>query len=102
LHQNQALGLNLRSHLFVSSAANFVTGLELRKDKLTSTKFIVKDRNIQSFFAQAEINHTLALFYSAMQWTWIPACRWDNYSDVNSFFSPKIGLLISTGEKINY
>jgi vitamin B12 transporter len=98
LHENKTLGFNLKGFYHFNSYFNLVAGVELRQDKLKSTKFVVDDRNIQSLFAQSEIKHD----FSGTQWSWIPAVRWDNYSDVNSFTSPKLGLLIATGENMEF
>lgn len=102
LHENESYGLNLRGHLFFYSFFNLVAGAEFRKDKLKSTKFEAKDRAIQSLFAQTEINHTTSLLGLKTRWTWIPALRWDNYTDANSFTSPKLGVLIGTGETTSF
>lgn len=102
LHENKTLGLNLRGFYHFNSALSLAAGAELRKDQLKSTKFVVEDRDIQSFFAQAEINHNIHLFTLGTKWTWVPAVRWDNYSDMNSFTSPKLGLIIGTGENTNF
>jgi len=101
-HQNRAMSLNLKGSFHVNSAVNLVSGMELRQDRLKSTKFIVKDRNVQSLFAQAEINQAIQLFKAPINWTWIPACRWDNYSDVEAFFSPKFGMLVTAGEQVSF
>ncbi len=102
LHENKTLGFSLKGFYHFNSALSLAAGAELRKDQLKSTKFVVEDRDIQSLFGQAEINHDLSLFNLGTQWTWVPAVRWDNYSDMNSFTSPKLGLIIATGENINF
>jgi vitamin B12 transporter len=97
-HENKVLGFSLKGFYHFNPFLSLVTGAELRQDKLNSTKFIVNDRNIKSLFAQTEIKYG----FSRTHWTWIPAIRWDDYSDVNSFTSPKLGLLIATGETIEF
>ncbi len=85
----------------VSSNIFLIGGAEIRQDRLKSTKFRVEDRNIQSLYAQTEIRVPLSLFSTNTQWTSIPAIRWDNYSDVDAQVSPKLGILINSGEKIS-
>ncbi len=100
-HKNSALGLNLQGQMSVSSNIFLIGGAEIRQDRLKSTKFRVEDRNIQSLYAQTEIRVPLSLFSTNTQWTSIPAIRWDNYSDVDAQVSPKLGILINSGEKIS-
>ncbi len=97
-HDNSALGLKLQGQYVASRHLNLIAGTELRQDRLSSTKFEVDDRNIQCFYTLAEINLLAKIFGIPTQWTTIPAVRWDNYSDVDAQFSPKLGLLISCGE----
>jgi len=98
-HENSAIGLNLQAHLNLSDHFNLVAGTEVRQDRLHSTKFKVDDRNIQSLYFQSEIRFPVSLWGMTTRWATIPALRWDNYSDVNSQLSPKIGWLISAGNE---
>jgi outer membrane cobalamin receptor len=97
-HENSAFGFNLQGQLQFNKSIGLTSGAEFRQDRLKSTKFKVDDRNIQSFYGQAEIRLPISLIGLPMHWTTIPAIRWDNYSDVGSQFSPKLGMLVTTGE----
>ncbi len=97
-HENSAFGLNLQGQFQLNKTISLTSGAEIRQDRLKSTKFKVDDRNIQSFYGQAEIRLPISLFSLPMHWTTIPAIRWDNYSDVGDQFSPKLGMLITTGQ----
>ena len=101
-HENSSYGINLHGQILLTSHLKMITGLELRKDKLKSTKFTVDDRNAQSAFVQTEIRYPVSITRLLSHWTWIPALRWDNYSDVGSHITPKLGLLISTGEELSF
>jgi len=100
-HDNSAMGLKLQAQFLASRHLNLIAGTELRQDRLGSTKFEVDHRNIQSLYALAEVNFPIRILSLPMQWTTIPAMRWDNYSDVDAQASPKLGLLISSGEIIS-
>lgn len=100
-HENQALGLNFQGQFKITRNLNLTSGTEFRQDKLESTKFNAKNRNMQSLFAQLETQYSFSFSDLETQWTLIPALRWDNYSDVTYHTSPKLGVLISTGNETN-
>jgi len=98
-YENSAMGLNLQGHLNINSQINLIGGAELRQDRLTSTKFEVDDRNIQGFYLQTELRSPFFLLGLNTRWTAIPAVRWDNYSDVQSQVSLKLGWLVTLGDE---
>lgn len=98
-HENSAMGVNLQGHFNINSHIDLIGGAELRQDRLTSTKFEVDDRNIQSLYLQTEIRSPFSFFGVKSRWSAIPALRWDNYSDVESQVSPKLGWLITAGDE---
>jgi len=104
LHKNKALGFDVQAQWNINPHLTFIAGSELRHDKLKIKKFdklfLEKKRNTQSLFIQTEINHHLTLFDTQTRWKWIPAVRWDNYSDIAARTCPKLGVLISTGEHV--
>ncbi len=100
-HDNSVIGFKLQGHFLASRHINLIAGTELQQYRLTSTKFEVDDRNIQSVYTLAEVNFPVKILGISTQWTTIPAVRWDNYSDVNAQVSPKLGLLISSSETIS-
>ncbi|MCI0494329.1 TonB-dependent receptor [candidate division KSB1 bacterium] len=98
-HENAAMGLNLQGHLNINSHIDLIGGAELRQDRLTSTKVEAKDRNSQGLYLQAELRAPMSLLGVKLLGTVIPAVRWDNYSDVASQVSPKIGGLVTVGDE---
>ena len=98
-HQNSAFGLNLQALMNVNSYLDFIAGTELRQDRLQSTKFEVDDRNMQALYLQSELRAPFSIMGVTSRVTAIPAIRWDNYSDVGSQLSPKLGWLVTTGEE---
>lgn len=98
-HENSAMGLSLQGHFNINSHIDLIGGAELRQDHLKSTKFEAKDRNIQGLYLQAEIRSPFSLLGLKSLGTAIPAVRWDNYSDVKSQVSPKLGWLVTVGDE---
>ena len=97
-HNNQSMDFQLQGQYAVQNVLNLFSGLELRQDKLTSSQIGSQKRNVQGLYAQTEFRYKHSVFNVPLQWTVIPAVRWDNYSDVQSRTSPKIGLMIDTGD----
>ncbi|MCU0645136.1 MAG: TonB-dependent receptor [bacterium] len=98
-HENAALGLNLQGNFNVNSLIDLIGGAELLQDRLKSSKFKVDDRNIQGLYLQTEARFPVSFWGLKSSWAAIPALRWDNYSDVESQLSPKLGLLVTTGDE---
>ena len=98
-HENSVMGLNLQGHFNINSHIDLIGGAELRQDRLTSTKFKVDDRNIQGLYLQTEIRSPFNFLGVKSRWATIPAVRWDNYSDVKSQVSPKLGWLVTAGDE---
>ena len=99
LHKNMALGFDLQGQWNIKRQLVLTSGIELRQDRLKSTKFTELERNTHSFFVQAEMNHPLSIMGVPTQWKWIPALRWSNTSDVEARTCPKLGMLLSTGDE---
>jgi outer membrane cobalamin receptor len=109
-HKNIASGLDIQTIYTINPTIIFNAGIELRQDYLKTTKYSNQERITQSIFLQSEINHTINILGLTTEWKWIPAIRFDNYSDItphtsfnlfNFFNSPKLGALISTGNNIS-
>lgn len=101
LHETKIVGADFQGRWSISSSLTGIAGLELRSDKLESTRFSKKDRNTTSAYVQGEISHPLP-FLSGWRGKWIPAIRWDNYSDVDSHTCPKLGVLFTTGSDTKF
>ena len=98
-HENRSLSANVQGIYTPNDRLTATCGLSNQKDELTSTKFTdVDTRIMKSVFGQVELKHSLAI----AQWTLIPAVRWDDYSDVGSKTSPKLGVMVSIGENTRY
>ena len=97
-HKNRSAGIQLLANWSPGSIVSWSAGLEARQENLNSTKFRPDDRNVLGAFLQSEVRHALARFHV----TWIPAVRLDAYSDIsgNASVSPKLGLLVGTGETV--
>ncbi len=99
LHENQSLSAEVQGIYMVSNHITATAGLNYQKDDLSSTKFTnVDSRVMKSVFGQIELKHGLGM----TRWTWIPAVRWDDYSDVGSSTSPKLGVMVGTGQNTHF
>ena len=95
LHKNDAAGISLQAIADLSSNLTATGGLSYQKDELSSTRFTgAENRTMKSIYGQIEYRQPLRMTH----WTWIPAVRWDDYSDVGSQLSPKLGMMFSLGE----
>ncbi len=93
-HENEALSANIHASYSQNENLKVTGGVNYQKDDLKTTSYDkVNTRNMKSVFGQLEFKHTLGL----TQWVWIPAIRYDDYSDVRSNISPKIGVMATSG-----
>ncbi len=99
LHQTTAFGLDLQAQWTPHPHLTFTTGSEWRQDKLKSTKFTKTERSTQGYFVQGELSYSLSLLGLKTKWRWIPALRWNHYSDVEAKTCPKLGVLMTTGDQ---
>ncbi len=94
LHENISLSAGIQGIYTINNQLSFTSGINYQKDELTSTTFKdISPREMKSVFGQVEFKHQLGM----TRWSWAPAIRWDDYSDVGSNTSPKLGVMISTG-----
>lgn len=98
-HENSALGLSLQSQLTINAWLQLLAGTEFRQDRLTSSRFVVDDRNSTGFWTQAELRLPLSFVGHQAFVHAIPALRWDHYSDVDAQMAPKLGLLFTVGDQ---
>ncbi|MBN2104059.1 TonB-dependent receptor [bacterium] len=93
-HKNTALSADIQGLYTVTGNVTASGGMSIQKDDLSSTKFKnVNSRIMKSLFGQIELKHNLSI----SRWTWIPAVRWDDYNDVGSRSSPKMGVMVTVG-----
>ena len=101
-HENVATGVNIQAMAQLMPNLRLVVGSNIHRDGLSSNKFDTDDRLLLSGYVQAEIVHSLRLFGGLQHVTLIPAVRMDDYSDVGSNASPKIGILTITGDDVQF
>ena len=99
LHENSVYGIDLHAQWNIGRHFIVNSGAEIKQDKLVSTKFTNIKRNTQSLYVMTEISYPLSIGGMQTQWKWIPAIRWSHYSDVDSRFCPKVGMLMSLGHE---
>ncbi|MBN2030518.1 TonB-dependent receptor [bacterium] len=99
LHKNKSLSAEVQGIYTMSNHLTVTGGINYQKDDLSSNKFIrVDSRTMKSLFGQIELKHDLGM----TRWIWIPAIRWDDYSDVGSSTSPKLGVMVNTGQNTHF
>ncbi len=101
LHENRVIGYTIQGNWKIYPSFITTAEAEIRQDQLTSTQFPPKRRNTQSILILSEISQGIRFFGLQTRWKWIPSLRWDSFSDVDSHICPKIGALISSGNKFN-
>ena len=101
LHENRTIGYNVQGNWRIHPSIVATAEAEIRQDQLTSTQFPPKRRSTQSILFLSEISHGIRIFGLETRWKWVPSLRWDSYSDIDSHTCPKIGALISSGNKTN-
>jgi outer membrane cobalamin receptor len=99
LHKNSVYGIDIHGQWTIGRHLIVNSGAEFKEDKLNSTKFTTVKRNTQSLYVMTEISYSLPIGGIQSQWKWIPAIRWSRYSDVDSRFCPKVGMLASVGHE---
>ena len=98
-HKNTALSADIQGIYTLNNKLTATGGISYQKDDLNSTKFTnVNSRIMKSLFGQIELKHSLSI----SRWTWIPALRWDDYNDVGSSTSPKLGVMVTYGDNADY
>jgi outer membrane cobalamin receptor len=97
-HRNRIAGGHLTTHWSPCSFATVTLGGGVRYDKTESTDLGSHQRKNPYMLAQTEWKQPFQMMGRPAFWTLIPAVRWDSYSDVGGQISPKLGLLISSGE----
>jgi outer membrane receptor for ferrienterochelin and colicins len=98
-HKNRVAGFDAHALWTLGSHFIVTSGGGVRNDRVESTDIRIHRRTNQNLFLQTEINYTVNLFRHQIQWNWTPALRWDSYTDIGSQTCPKLGLLISSGQK---
>ena len=100
-HENNIIGADAQVRWTPTSAFILTTGGEIRQERLSSTDLGEQNRLTRGFYVQSEIGRAFRLFRQPIYIRWIPAMRWDGYSEMRSQVCPKIGFIISSGQSAN-
>ncbi len=95
---NGTYGLEAQLKTIQSAAHQRIFGLGTRNDWMTGSDFSADHRRILYYlFIQDEIEYSFNQQSIVKSVLFIPALRFDTYSDFGSHFSPKIGSVINFG-----
>jgi outer membrane cobalamin receptor len=99
-HHSIAWGSELQGRVVLNASNVVIGGYTYRRDDLTSTNTKGSPyRNTHSMYLQDEIEPLFGhVLTGVKRIILIPAARWDEFSDFGGRVSPKIGLVISTGD----
>ncbi len=108
-NHNIAFGAEARGRFVLADWSALTAGYAYRRDELTGTATsTVQKRGLNSLYAQMELAPLLEPGGFLRRVIALPAVRWDHFSDFGGEVSPKIGLVVATGEesqaslKLNY
>jgi len=99
-HKNDVMGFDIQSRWTLAPFFIVALGSEYRQERLQSTDLNRQNRITQSLYTQAEFHHALPLLNLPIQCSWMPALRWDKYSDISAQVCPKMGVMIYSGQKM--
>lgn len=98
-NHNTAWGAEARVRIVLTDWDVLTAGYAYRGDFLTGTSLqLSKSRGMHSLFGQMELAPLLGSEFFFRKIIAIPAVRWDQFSDFGGQVSPKLGVVISTGE----
>lgn len=100
-HETTTIGFDTQGRWTFNSNVLVNLGGEWRRDHIKSTTVGGRKRELRSLFLQGELDLGLSPVSTRNLFKWIPAIRLDNYSDVGSFVSPKLGISIKPDELKN-
>jgi outer membrane cobalamin receptor len=100
-HRSVAWGTELQGRVVLNASNVLIGGYAFRRDDLTSTNTNGNpSRQTNSVYVQNEFE---PFFGQSFLWfkrvILIPAARWDSFSDFGGRVSPKVGLVLSTGDE---
>ena len=94
-HKNKAFGWELQNRFILSKNIVLTYGYDYRKDELESTQLDKQKRSTNSLYLQGELESRTNIIPLINKVILIPAVRYDDYSDVGSETSPKLGIVFS-------
>ena len=94
-----AAGAELQGRVVLNVWNAATSGYAYRGDRVSSTSFEGKrERGLHSIYLQDEFSPFLPEGSLIRRIVAIPAVRWDRFSDFGGRLSPKIGVVLSTGD----
>ena len=94
-HKNQASGFELQNRYILNKTIALTYGYDYRHDKVSSTEVHGQERNTHGLYLQAESESRINYLPLINKISFIPAVRYDSYSDIGNEISPKLGLALS-------
>lgn len=94
-HQNMAYGFEFQNRFILSKNIILTYGYDFRNDKIKSTELNDQTRNTHSLYLQGELEKRFNGLPIFNKISFIPAVRYDDYSDFGGQASPKAGISIS-------
>ncbi len=94
-HDNDGYGGSVQSDLRIFPGNDITGGYEFRRDRIESTDVSSQRRSTHSLFVQDKIRLPLRISDTISRVSIIPALRIDNYTDVTTQYSPKIGFSLN-------
>lgn len=94
-HQNEAIGFNFQNRYAFSDWLQLSSGYDFRQDKLASTKYDHRSRNIHGIYLMGEAKSDVPGLPFFKKLILVPALRYDKYTNFEGQFSPKMGIVFA-------
>lgn len=94
-HKNEAVGFNFQNRYVLSDWLQLSSGYDFRQDKLASTKYDNRSRNIHGIYLMGEAKSDVPGLPFFKKLILVPALRYDKYTDFEGQFSPKMGIVFA-------
>lgn len=101
-HKSNTTSAEIQTYLLRRTLFPLTCGIQIRDENVKSTTVKERDRIAFGGYIQQELQKILSdNILNVKEILIFPAIRWDRYSDFDSGFSPKIGLLASFGNSFS-
>ena len=94
-HKNEAIGFNFQNRYMLNNWLQISYGYDFRQDKLASTKYNKRSRDIQGIYFIGEVKTSVPVVPVFNKIIFVPAFRYDKYTDFDGQVSPKLGVVIT-------
>ncbi len=99
-NHNRAAGMEAKGRVVLTDWDILTAGYAFRGDFLSGTSLPgTESRRLNSVYGQMELSPQLPADFPVRKVIAIPAVRWDNFSDFGGEVSPKLGVVVSTGDE---